>query len=266
MATIIELFLECDRAIRAGVLIHRENKQDKEFHFQNWFDARLKALSIAFDPPARNTYPDFRLVKHAEGYGVKGLAFPGRVANYDCNSQMPCGIHNEREIYYVFGRYPKDDAGNDFPVYDLVICHGDFLNADRNYVHANKNVKGFGSYGDIMIRDRKMYVAPTPFALTAGIAGQVTLILPKNRATDSSNLTAVGDLVRVEADRLVEGYTADLNDNSLLPTFAPNPAAGAIHSFMAYRHPEYLGPSVSMVKSADAIEAIDDGQPEEDEE
>jgi len=38
----------------------------------------------------------------------------------------------------------------------LVICHGDFLNADHDYVHKNKSVKGFGTYGDILIRDRKM--------------------------------------------------------------------------------------------------------------
>jgi hypothetical protein len=51
VSAIIELFLECERAIRTGVLIHRENRQDKEFHFQNWFAARLKALSIDFDAP-----------------------------------------------------------------------------------------------------------------------------------------------------------------------------------------------------------------------
>jgi aminoglycoside phosphotransferase len=51
--------------------------------------------------------------------------------------------------------------GKQYPIIDLVICHGDFLNADHNYIHENKSVKGFGSYGDIMIRDRKMYVAPT---------------------------------------------------------------------------------------------------------
>jgi hypothetical protein len=39
---------------------------------------------------------------------------------------------------------------------DLVLCRGDFLNADHNYVHKNKSIRGFGSYGDIMIRDRKM--------------------------------------------------------------------------------------------------------------
>ena len=53
---------------------------------------------------------------------------------------------------------------------DLVVCRGDFLNADHTYVHKNKSVKGFGSYGDIMIRDRKMYVAPTPFWTNALMA------------------------------------------------------------------------------------------------
>jgi len=255
VAAIIELFMECESAIRNGELIHRENRQDKEFHFQNWFGARLRALSIAFDPPARNTYPDFRLVKHSEGYEVKGLSFPGRIANYDCNSQMPSGLHNEREIYYVFGRYPKEDVGNDFPVYDLVICHGDFLNADHNYVHANKNVKGFGSYGDIMIRDRKMYVAPTPFAITAGTAGQVTLILPSIRKTGVVDLASVGELTRIETDQLVKGYTANLSANTLLPSFTSNPNAGTKHRFTAYRHRGHLGPDVSMVKLADAVKA-----------
>ncbi len=122
----------------------------------------------------RNTYPDFRLVQIAEGYEVKALAYPGREANYDCNSQVPSGYHNGRTIYYLFGRYPKDADTDDYPVIDLVMCHGDFLNADHTYVHRNRNIKGFGSYGDIMIRDRKMYVAPTPFALTDG-----TTVLPQ---------------------------------------------------------------------------------------
>jgi hypothetical protein len=39
-----------------------------------------------------------------------------------------------------------------YPVLDLVICHGDFLNADHEYLHKNRNIKGFGTYGDVMIR------------------------------------------------------------------------------------------------------------------
>src|SRR5258708_15406036 len=208
----VDVFAASCAAARDGVLIHRASKQDKEFHFQNWFSERLDGLHCKYDEPARNTYPDFRLVELTEGYEVKGLAYPGREANYDSNSQVPTGHHNGRAIYYVFGRYPKDAADDDYPVIDLVVCHGDFLNADHEYVHKNKNIKGFGSYGDIMIRDRKMYVAPTPFALTSGTTGQQTLILPTSGVVDD-RLVKVGDLARVETKKLVIGYKFDLKNN-----------------------------------------------------
>jgi hypothetical protein len=63
------------------------------------------------------------------------------------NSQIPTGFHNGRTIYYLFGRYPSDPDGNDYPVIDFVLCHGDFLNADHEYVHKNTSVRGFASYG-----------------------------------------------------------------------------------------------------------------------
>jgi hypothetical protein len=176
---IIDVFLACDTAIRNGTLIRRASRRDKEFHFQDWFGSRLEELGVAYDAPGRNSYPDFRLVEGAEGYEVKGLAFPGRKADFDSNSQTPSGFHNGRTIFYLFGRYPKDPDEDQYPVIDMVLCHGDFLNADHEYVHSNKHVKAFGSYGDIKIRDRKMYVVPTPFALTVGTMAQRTLILPQ---------------------------------------------------------------------------------------
>jgi hypothetical protein len=193
-STCFDVFEQCVQAVRAGELIESVSDKDKEFHFQNWFPSRLKKAGFLFDGTGRNTYPDFSLVKQADGYEIKGLAWPGRHLNYDSNSQVPTGQHNGRQIYYVFGRYPADlsgyaDQGNgvkQYPVIDLVICHGDFLNADHNYVHKNRSAKGFGTYGDIMIRDRKMYVAPTPFALTDGTTGLMTLIVPvdlPNRST-----------------------------------------------------------------------------------
>jgi hypothetical protein len=100
---------------------------------------------------------------------------------------------------YVFGRYPKNPDGKTYPVIDLVLCHGNFLNADHEYVHKNKSVKGFGSYGDILIRDRKMYVVPTPFHLVRGVAHQQTLILPADASADDE-LVEVGELRRREAD------------------------------------------------------------------
>lgn len=234
MTTATIVFEKCVEAIRNNRLIRRANRSDKEFHFQNWFKERLDEMGVNYDSPGRNTYPDFRLVQPADGYELKGLAYPGRDASYDCNSQVPRGEHNGRSVYYVFGRYPKEPDGDTYPVLDLVICHGDFLNADSTYVHKNKSFRGFGSYGDILVRDRKMYVAPTPFALAIGTAHTRTLILPRDMPV-GNNFINVGDLVRREADKFVVSYQFDLKTNQLSPSHEDNPNAGREHAFRAYR-------------------------------
>jgi hypothetical protein len=179
------------------------------------------------------------------GFEIKGLGFPGREANYDCNSQVPSGLHNGREIYYVFGRYPAKTKDKEYPVYDLVMCHGDFLNADHSYVHKNKNLKGFGSYGDIMIRDRKMYVAPTPYALTSGMERQVTFICP-NSFTAGDGLKPSGEFKRIESPHLIRGYSFDMLTHELTPTHIDNPAAGTEHPFKVFRASNSTGPVVAL--------------------
>lgn len=168
----------------------------------------------------------------AEGTGR--VRAPGRDADYDCNSQIPCGEHNGRQVFYVFGRYPTRPDGDRYPVLDLVICHGSFLNADSTYVHQNKSFRGFGSYGDILVRDRKMYVAPTPFALADGTAHHRTLILPAGMSADN-DLVEVERLTRREVDRMVIAYNFDLRSNEMTTTLVPNPTAGTEHAFKAYR-------------------------------
>ncbi len=232
--SIFRVFEQCVTARHSGQLIERANRQDKEFHFQNWFQARLNATGLNHEQGGRNTYPDFRMVASTEGYEVKGLAYPGRELNYDCNSQAPSGEHNGRTIYYVFGRYPAEPDGTSYPVLDLVVCHGDFLNAHHDYVHKNKSVRGFGSYGDILIRDRKMYVAPTPFGVVDGVAHQSTLILPAGVAAPNG-LVCVGDIVRREAAQLIVGYRFDLRTNTLTAESVPNPGADREHRFRAWR-------------------------------
>lgn len=252
--TCFDVFEQCVKAITDGELIESVSAKDKEFHFQNWFSLRLEKLTLHFDDARRNTYPDFSLVEYTEGYEIKGLAWPGRERDYDSNSQVPTGYHNGRQIFYVFGRYPADlgayaeqvNGRRQYPVVDLVLCHGDFLNADHNYVHKNKSVKGFGTYGDIMIRDRKMYVAPTPFALTDGTTGLVTLIIPKAMGSDP-RFQEVGQLRRVECDSLVVGYSFDLRTNELTAERIPNPRAGTKHDFVALRLTNQTAKPVSML-------------------
>jgi hypothetical protein len=249
-----QVFEKSVSAVQAGELIESVSAKDKEFHFQNWFERRLGEVGVHFEGSGRNSYPDFSLVEVTEGYEVKGLAWPGRERDYDSNSQVPTGHHNGRQIYYVFGRYPADlsdypDQGGGrrkYPVVDLVLCHGDFLNADHEYVHKNRSVKGFGTYGDIMIRDRKMYVAPTPFALVEGTTGLMTLIVPEGLEPEPS-FQEVGRLIRTETDSLVVGYTFDLRKNDLKSEKVANPSAGRKHHFVAYRLTSQSNKPVSMV-------------------
>ena len=162
------------------------------------------------------------------------MAYPGRDASYDCNSQIPRGEHNGRQVFYVFGRYPKTPDGNRYPVLDMVICHGSFLNADNAYVHKNKSFRNFGSYGDILVRDRKMYVAPTPFALAEGTAHHRTLILPAEMDVEEG-VFEITTFTRREAERIAVAYTFDLRSNKLHTALVANPNAGREHVFKVYR-------------------------------
>ena len=232
---VLDIYIMLDMAVCSGKLIERTSRRDKEFHFQDWFETRLDDAGVHHERGGRNSYPDFRLVNSPDGFEIKGLAYPGRESNYDANSQVPSGFHNGRTIYYCFGRYPKDPEGTEYPVIDLVLCHGDLINADHSYTHKNRSVKAFGSYGDILIRDRKMYVAPTPFAILDGTAGRRTLVLPSSVAVHDQRLKSVGRFTRVEVDKVLVAYEFDLKTNELTPRFADNPSAGKRHEFTAYR-------------------------------
>lgn len=261
MSNASTIFKRCVEAVRAGELIEREGRSDKEFHFQNWFRKRLDELGLHYDSPGRNSYPDFCLVRSAEGYELKGLAYPGRAASYDCNSQMPCGEHNGRQVYYLFGRYPAKADGNRYPVLDLVLCHGSFLNADNTYEHKNKSFRGFGSYGDILVRDRKMYVAPTPFALAEGTAHRRTLILPMGHPVDG-DLVKIGTLTRREVKKVISAYSFNLVANEIETWGAPNPNAGRAHVFNAYRFPNDPSDPVVMRASSASSDQSEEGTTE----
>lgn len=92
--TPVMVFTCCVEAIRQGLLIERVSNADKEYHFQNWFKARLAETGLNFEAGGRTSYPDFRMIAATEGYELKGLAYPGRDVDFDSNSQVPSGFHN----------------------------------------------------------------------------------------------------------------------------------------------------------------------------
>lgn len=233
-SNIVEVFVAASGAIRNHVPIVRKDRRDKEFHFQDWLKTRLDETGLNYRENGRNTYPDFVLSDTNEGIEAKGLASPGRAKDFDANSRMPTGRHNDLEIFYVFGRYPKEPDSDSYEIIDLVICHGDFFSADHDYEHENKSFREFGSYGDVLVRDRKMYVVPTPFGLLEGVEGHVTLIMPASISIDDARLRSVGSFSRTEATRIVVDYRFDLGSNALIPGLQSNPTGGLRHEFMAY--------------------------------
>jgi len=245
-----ELFRFCVEAIDKGVRIVRVSSSDKEFALQNWVKARLEELGVAFSESGRNTFPDFPLTDGSEGFEVKGLfthnakGKPNRLHDYDSNSHVPTGRYHGRTIYCVFGRYPQSGT-NEHSVYDLVICHGDFLNPPSDYEHRNTNIPTFGGYSDIMIRDRKMYVVPTPYGLADGLVGQRTLIMPAGEPAPDG-LVKVSELTRVEAAKKTVGYRFDLRTNKMTILQVDNPTAGQPHIFACYRMPGEEQPPVAL--------------------
>ena len=128
-----DLYRVCRSYPGAASSCVREKPSRQRIPFSKTGSSSGSRSRIQFRPRRAQSYPDFTLVKHTDGYELRGLAYPGRDANFDSNSQIPTGNHNGRNIYYVFGRYPQQPDGDSFPVIDLVMCHGDFLNADHEY-------------------------------------------------------------------------------------------------------------------------------------
>jgi len=241
----IDLFLSCEEAVARGALIERASRREKEFAVQHWVRDRLEDAGIPYVESGRNAYPDFVVGgKPPEGFEVKGLAYPGREADFDANSNAPAGDHQGRTVYYVFVRYP-DTEENRYAVSDLVICHGDLLNPTRGYLHKNRSFRTFGGYGDIMIRDRKMYVVRTPYGIAEGLSGSRTLILPAGDSVPDG-LSSIGELTRAEAARIAVGYTFDLTTNEIRVIDRPNPTAGTQHTFTAYRPRGHEGTRVQL--------------------
>jgi hypothetical protein len=79
-----------------------------------------------------------------------------------------------------------------------------------------------------------------------------------------SRFHAVGNLARREADKLIVGYSFDLQTNTLKPESVANPAAGKEHKFVAYRLKGSAAGEVVMRPPRDVIAEVAEAA-EEDE-
>lgn len=229
----VRLFLSIAHAVQNFVPGVKGSSSDKEFHFQKWVEMRLRAAGLAYHSIGRNSYPDFILDDFAVGFEVKGNEYPGRGA-WDMNSKIPLAQHKGSKVFYVFGRYSPDADGQTI-LRDVVLCTATFLNAATEDGNENDSIWGAGSYGDILIRDRRMYVAYAPYSLTTGTDGHTTLILDEPANNVPQILKKVGDLERTESQEIITSYSFDLTANLLKGVKVPNPNAGKVHRFAAYK-------------------------------
>lgn len=185
----------------------------------------------------RNSYPDFWATRGAlrEGYEIKSLAFArGKPArkDIDFNSTIPTGLKEGSPIFLAFflytgsGESPRD-------VHSHVLAHADFINADHELAerHANRAIRGFGSYGDGFIRDRKMYVMPHPLSVYPAGTGRASLILPTDWHISHPTLRHVAAVSRVITAERLTGYTIDLMNATATKMTEPDERRGVSRAF-----------------------------------
>jgi hypothetical protein len=263
MLAVAEVFLACDQAVGNGVSLRPPDPGQSGSPFQNWFEDSLRHAGLRNRRLGKNSWPDFVLEDFDEGYELKGLIVGkgGRWRDFDANSRLPKGTHEGRQIFYVFGRYPRVGGPQGVSLSDLVICEGSFLSREGQLVHKNTSVDGAGSYGDMLIRIRKMFVPRTPFRTVSGTIGHRTLIVPASMATDlddDTRLQRVGQLERVETAEHVERIKIDLAVPGMHVERTANAYAGNVHRFVAYRRAGLPGPSVEMAIAAVPVTVVEE--------
>ncbi len=232
--TVWKVLSECHSAV-AGAVPTVRSADDKEFHFQRWVEARIRGAGFLVPETGRNTYPDFPVDGFPEAYEVKGITQGSRERDFDCNSTLPEGTHGGKHVFYLFGRYEGPKAGASPKVLDIAIVHGSFLNAGGGAISANSSFRGLGSYGDVLLRARKMFVARTPYGLLTNLRDSCTLVLPEGWETGGEGFVRVGTFQRREVKEDVVGYSENFLTADLKPITAAHSRGVRTLVFEAWR-------------------------------
>ena len=236
----VNIFLAASEAVRQGIDMLPQSRNDKEYFAQNWFIDRLASIDLPYSQQGRNSYPDFWVGDEGnsplEGYEVKSLSFAnGKPArkDFDSNSTIPSGRKQDRDVFLVFFLYTGKGRSLR-TVHSLNIAHTDVINADHALAarHANEAIRGFGSYGDGFIRNRKMYVFPHLFSIDPDAIGRCRLVVPAEWNVQHEGLTRAGTIERTVSAKTISGYAIDLRHQGQAEVkSASNPAAGTLRSF-----------------------------------
>jgi len=228
---VLSLFSGLADAHAGDVVATARSKDDKEYFIQDWVAERASAAGLGVVQSGRNAYPDFWLTGRTTfGNEVKSLARkangePAR-ADMDFNSTVPRPTIDGNSCVITFAVYEKS-ADLERRVTTVCLTDVALLNADDSLVHRNYSIAGFGSYGDGLVRNRRMYRFTTPVRIgrdfgtqenggrSIEIMDKATLILREGllaaRDAHAQGLVRIGTITRTWAARRLKAYTVTLD-------------------------------------------------------
>jgi len=207
----VRIFLEMAEAAERNIPMIPRDADDKVDFPQDWFRDRLESAGLPYKQQGKNTYPDFwvgdalaeitEIAREPESYEVKSLALVrGRACrkDIDFNSTIPSGQKGGSSAFVLFFLYTGSGADLRF-VHTISLAHGDFFNCDQVIAaeHRNSSTNNFGSYGDGIIRHRKMYRFPHPIETDPTAFGRVRLTVPTAWGIQDRRLKPIKTIERI---------------------------------------------------------------------
>jgi hypothetical protein len=128
------IFQQCVEAIRQGVLIERESAQTKS-SISKIVSRSTHRDRLNFEARRPKFLSRFSNGATTEGYEIKGLLIPAAMLRSIQTVRFLQALIMGEVFTMCLADTRRKPDGNRYPVLDLVICHGAFLNADHEYVH-----------------------------------------------------------------------------------------------------------------------------------
>lgn len=250
----VAVFLALARAHSAAVSAGQRSGDDKEFAAEDWVVHAARAAGLEPVPQGRHAPVDFTVetVVGPAGDDLPGGGGGGPTASVpvqlalqakgltstagsrvrsdlDYNGTLPQPRHDGTAVLLVYTELDRVDGirrAQSVVVADMALVQQDPHDA------RSSSVKGYGSFGDVAVRMRLMYVGAQPVALAAqqglDVAGCATLMLSHGALTEQAasehRLVRAGILRRTYSTRRLASVNFPLDGSDPQPVWEAAPA------------------------------------------
>lgn len=210
--------------------IDARSSSDKEFAAQDWAVANAARAGLDVTELGRHAPVDLHVGAPARiGVQVKGLTLArGRVRDtLDYSSTFPSPHHDDIPTVLAYLQlHPRLRPGGTVRTHTVCVADMALVQGD-DITTQNRSVAGAGSYGDVNVRCRLMYIGAQPVALAArhgiDIDGIPSLILEQGDLTVGAaferGLRRAGTITRPGVSRRLVSMTVFLDGSDPQPVF-----------------------------------------------